>query len=626
MLQGFTEAVTRHVARGWVRDSAAPGRRVVVRAVAQGRVIGEAVADLYRGDVRDAGLGDGNCGFVIDLSAHAAWLGGVEVVLCDAASGAVVQGSPVVARDPASLGRFLARWEGVTPGVMARVRRMMRHRTRGRGLTVVARAGAGVAGLIASLRAQLCDRWELLVLGGVGVVGDRRIRGVPVDGDPMAAARFGVVLVVTEPVVLERDAVWHLLRAAGDVRAAVWLWDFARVREGGAVDLVCRPGFSPDGFCSNPDTGGAFAVRRGGEWGEPAGMILRRSEVLTVGHIPRVLHRTTAAAVSGGVVTSGAAVGRTLVVIPTKNQAGLLRRCLESLFRTRGEVALDIVVIDHESDEAEARGYLREIGGLVRVMPYEGGVDFSRMNNLAVARYGAEAETLLFLNNDTEAIAAGWLERMRGLAVRVDVGAVGALLLYGDKRVQHGGVVLGFDGSASHAHRLVRAYGDDGGRVAGYDGQLVALREVSAVTAACMMMRRGVFEQVGGFDAALPIGFNDTDLCLRVRAAGYRVLQDGQTVLYHHESRTRHLTGQWLHPPDTALFQARYADLIRAGDPFYNPNLRLDVQDHELRPDCLRGGAVRLTFPLAGPGVGRRAPGAGPAAPGTPGSAGRRRQ
>ncbi len=657
-LEGFVEAVTRHVAHGWVRDLAAPGRRVVVRAVAGGRVVGEAVADLFRGDVCDAGLGDGNCGFVIDLSAHAGALGGMAVTLCDAADGAVVQGSPVVAGDPASLGRFLTRWDGVAPGVLARLRRMMRHRTRGRGVTVVARDREGLAGLIASLRAQLCDRWELLVLGGVDLPVDRRIRALPMGADPMTAARYDLVLVATGRddqgrVALERDAIWHLLRAAEDRRSGVFLWDFAQVHDGGAVDLVCRPAFSPDGFCSNPDTGGAFAVRRPAGWGAAGTMIMRLSEAQAVAHIPRVLHRTpdavaghsgaevmaayrfvervapgaTVSRPSGGIaIRWPAAAGRTLAVIPTRNQGGLLRRCLESLFRTRGEVPLDVVVIDHESDEAETRDYLRAISGLVTVMRYEGAFDFSRMNNLAVARFGAEAETLLLLNNDTEAIGAGWLERMRSLAVRADVGAGGALLLYGDNRVQHAGVVLGYDGSATHAHAYVRAFGADGRRVAGYDGQLTALREVSAVTAACMVMRRDVFEQVGGFDAALPIGFNDTDLCLRLRALGYRILQDGQTVLYHHESRTRKITGQWLHPPDTALFHARYAELIAAGDPFYNPNLRLDVQAYELRPDCLPGGAPRLTFPSAFLPSGPSAPDAGPGGAGTPGSAGRRRR
>jgi GT2 family glycosyltransferase len=427
-------------------------------------------------------------------------------------------------------------------------------------------------------------------------------------------------------VVLERDALWHVLRAFGD-GVGVAVWDRLRLL-GGAVEVECGPAFDPDGFCSRPVVGGAFAVRRelagarggawGGAWGGAAELVLRVAARHGVAQVPRVLHRVTAAeravgtaelaAVRGflggrasaeldrlGIVTHWPQpTGRTLVVVPTKNQGGLLRRCLESLFRTRGEVPMEVVVIDHQSDEAETRAYLRQVAGLVRVMPYEGAFDFARMNNLAVARFGGEAESLLFLNNDTEAIEAGWLGRMRSLAARAEVGAVGALLLYGDRRVQHAGVVLGYDGSATHAHALAVADGADG-RVPGYLGQLVALREMSAVTAACMMVRRGVFEGVGGFDEALPIGFNDTDLCLRLRGAGYRILQDGRSVLFHHESRTRHLTGQWLHPPDTARFQARWAAAIAAGDPFYNPNLRLSVRDHAAREDCLPGGRARVT-------------------------------
>lgn len=633
-LQGFTEAITRHIARGWVRDPATPERRVLVQALAHGRVIAQAPADLFRGDVRDAGLGDGNCGFVLDLSAEAATLGGAAVTLCDAATGAIVQGSPASATDPPSLGRFLTRWDDVAPRSLARLRRMMRHRTRGQGVSVIACSGADVPGLRAALKAQLCNRWELLAAQ---------------DGtDPFAACRYPLALIVTGRVTLERDAIWHLLRAAADPRPAVFLWDFARRHATGAVDLICRPAFSPDGFCSHPDPGGAFAVRTTTPWAIPTELILRLSESHSVAQIPRVLHRTadpsappTAAdraavqrhlarrapgaratrTADGITVAFPPAAGRTLAVIPTRNQAGLLRSCLESLLRTRGDTPLDIVVIDHQSDDAEAQAYLRGIAGLVTVMPYEGTFDFAGMNNRAVARHGDGAETLLFLNNDTEAITPGWLARMRSLAIRADVGAVGALLLYGDNRVQHSGVVLGFDGTATHAHTLVPAFRADGSRNPGYDGQLTALREVSAVTAACMMMRREVFSGIGGFDENLPIGFNDTDLCLRLRADGWRILQDGQTVLYHHESRTRRLSGQVLHPPDTAWFKARHAALIRAGDKFYNPNLRLEVRDHELRWDCLPGGAARLTCPWVPAG-----PGAAPAAAATSASAAPRRR
>jgi GT2 family glycosyltransferase len=495
-------------------------------------------------------------------------------------------------------------------------------------VSVVAMGGADAA-LLASLRGQLAGRWEVLA---------------PEEGDPFARARYPIVMVVEDGVVLERDALWHVLRAFSEGVGAV-VWDRLRLRDG-VVEVECGPAFDPDGFCARPVVGGAYAVRRdvAGAFGAAAAVVLRVAALHGVAQVPRVLHRVAGPeravgtaeldAVRGFLAGRAAAAldrdgivtrwpqpaGRTLVVVPTKNQAGLLRRCLESLFRTRGEVPMEVVVIDHQSDEAATRDYLRQIAGLVRVMPYEGAFDFARMNNLAVARFGGEAETLLFLNNDTEAIEAGWLSRMRGLAARAEVGAVGALLLYGDRRVQHAGVVLGYDGSATHAHALALADAD-GGRAAGHLGQLVALREVSAVTAACMVMRRGVFAAVGGFDEGLPIGFNDTDLCLRLRGAGYRILQDGRSVLFHHESRTRHLTGQWLHPPDTARFQARWAAAIAAGDPFYNPNLRLEVRDHEARGDCLPGGAVRVSWP-AGP----TAPGAAPAAAARARSAARRRR
>jgi GT2 family glycosyltransferase len=596
-LQGFAEAVTRHSARGWARDPADPARRVQIQAMANGRILAEAPADLYRGDVHAAGLGDGNCGFVLDLTPHAPSLLGAEITLRDADTFAILQGTPTPAADPHSLARFLTRWDTLPAPTLSRLRRMMRHRLRGQGVSVVALTEAGLPELRASLKAQLAGSWELI--------------------RPGRTARHTLALVVAAPAVLERDALWHLLQAAADPRPAAFLWDHLRLHPTGAIDLVFHPAFAPDSFRSRPDPGAAFAVRSAHlPATDPAELILRLSEHHPIAHLPRLLHRTAAAPARPAVVTIWPdPPGRTLAIIPTRNNAALLRTCLGSLFRTRAETPLDIVVIDHDSDEPDTKAYLRQIAGLVRVMPYSGPFHFAAMNNQAVARYGAEAETLLFLNNDTEALAPGWLARMRGLAARPDVGAVGALLLYGDRRVQHAGVVIGYDGSATHAHAMKLSD-------PAIHPELAELREMSAVTAACMMTRREAFLSVGGFDEAFPVGFNDTDLCLRLRAAGLRILQDNGTVLLHHESRTRRATGQWLHPPDTALFQARHAALIRAGDPFYNPNLRLDVRDHEPRPDCLPGGAARLTFPGCGP----IPPGAGPAAAVTPASAARRRR
>jgi hypothetical protein len=220
------------------------------------------------------------------------------------------------------------------------------------------------------------------------------------------------------------------------------------------------------------------------------------------------------------------------------------------------------------------------------------------MNNVAVAQHGADCEFVLFLNNDIEAITDGWLDRMRSLANRAEVGAVGALLLYPDKRVQHAGVILGFNGSAEATFKFEFAYLDNKGtRNLGYNCSLTSVRDYSAVTAACLMMRRSVFEDLGGFDEKLVVGFNDVDLCLRVREMGLKVLYDGATVLFHYESATRSQTKQVMHPEDTELMLERHAGILRDGDPFYNPNLSDVTQDHILREDVgCRAFAPRVTI------------------------------
>lgn len=289
-----------------------------------------------------------------------------------------------------------------------------------------------------------------------------------------------------------------------------------------------------------------------------------------------------------------------LAIIPTKNRADLLRQCLNSLVRTVPAGALDIVVIDHQSDDPDTLAYLAELGGSVRVMPYEGPFNFSRMNNLAAQRYGADYEHLLFLNNDIEAEDAGWLQHMRGLSARPDVGAVGATLLYPDRRIQHAGVVLGLGGFADHVHKFA-PFELSGGRNPGPGCALVSTREYSAVTAACMMMRREVFNRVGGFDESFAVGFNDTDLCLRIGALGLKILNDAHAVLIHHESATRRQTGQVLHPEDAERLAERWAGILADGDPFFSPLMSLDpadmteqnlTQTHPARLRPGRGGSL----------------------------------
>jgi GT2 family glycosyltransferase len=271
---------------------------------------------------------------------------------------------------------------------------------------------------------------------------------------------------------------------------------------------------------------------------------------------------------------------RVAILIPTKNQAGLLRGCVESLKRTVPPELADIVVIDHESDDPEARAYLAELAQTDRVVPYRGPFNFAAIMNHAAAAVRGPYTHYLLLNNDTAAIEPGWLEHMLGFGRRPDVGVVGAMLLYPDDTIQHAGVIVGLHNAAEHSHKFARfRHGPTLAlREQGHNGALVCNRDCSSVTGACLLVRADVFDAVGGFDERLAVGFNDIDLCLRVRELGYKVIQDAYAVLYHFESQTRGVNNS--HPEDTAWFCHRHRDMIRDGDPFYSPLLTRISPEH----------------------------------------------
>jgi GT2 family glycosyltransferase len=453
----------------------------------------------------------------------------------------------------------------------------------------------------------------------------------------LRAARYDYVAVMDHDDTIEPDCAWQLLRAAAETGADLMYSDEAQTDEniGSITEFRLRPAFSQDYYLSHPYVVHMFCVRTEvaqaiGGWNEAlkisadVDFVLRVLEVAKkVAHVPAVLYRWRTHGSSTGhakkaevtQATIGALQrhldrlgtgararegvwfnqyridwpdpgGLVLIVIPTRNRLDLLRTAVSSIERTSQDCRYRLAVIDHESDDPETLAYLKEISDRHIVMPYEGPFNFSAMNNLAVARHGRDADFVLFLNNDIEATQQGWIPRLRSLAARPDIGAVGALLMYADRRVQHAGVVLGFNDSADHALKFQPVYLDEHGRRnLGYNCSLTSTRDFSAVTGACMMLRKSVFNELRGFDETMPIGFNDTDLCLRIRAAGLRILYDGTTMLYHYESATRSLTQQVFHPEDTATMIDRWGALLRAGDPFYNPNLSLVTQDHVPRED-----------------------------------------
>jgi len=464
------------------------------------------------------------------------------------------------------------------------------------------------------------------------------------------AARFDYISFLDHDDCLEPDAVYCLIKAIGETDADFLYSDEVLTHEdiGSIMEVRARPAFSYDYYLSHPYFVHMICVRTSiahqvAGWNESmkisadVDFVLRVLETArTVAHVPSVLYRwrtheksmghakraavmaETKAALARHLARRGVTAkvsdgswfnqfridwpdddGQILVVIPTRNKGELLRNCIESIERTAEGVDYRIVVVDHESDDGQTRRYLESIGRRHTVMPYRGAFNFARINNLAVRTHGERAKYCLFLNNDIEAIEKGWLERMRSLAHRPDVGIVGALLLYGDRRVQHAGVIIGFNKAADHAMKFAESYIENGTRRnLGYNCMLSSVRDFSAVTAACMMLRREVFEAAEGFDESFAIGFNDTDLCLRVREAGLKVLYDGYTMLTHYESATRSDTKQVLHPEDDVRLRKRWPRYFAEGDPFYNPNLDQDASDHALREDtkCGRVGAARLSM------------------------------
>jgi GT2 family glycosyltransferase/glycosyltransferase involved in cell wall biosynthesis len=261
------------------------------------------------------------------------------------------------------------------------------------------------------------------------------------------------------------------------------------------------------------------------------------------------------------------------IVIPTKNHGSLVRQCIDGIRATVGSVAYHIVVIDHDSDDPATLSYLASIASQVTVLRYSGPFNFSAINNWAVRQLPDCYSHYLFCNNDIEPIQPGWLERMLELGQRQDVGIVGAELLYPDRQtIQHAGVCVGAFGAAEHYGKFLRV--SDIPLYLGFSEILRCNHEVSAVTAACLLIRKEAFSEVSGFDEALAVGFGDVDLCLRVGQLGYKIMYCPYAVLLHHESLSRgKTTGRDPHPEDSALFQARWQAMLQAGDPYFNPGL-----------------------------------------------------
>lgn len=268
------------------------------------------------------------------------------------------------------------------------------------------------------------------------------------------------------------------------------------------------------------------------------------------------------------------------IIIPTRDKVELLKKCIESIQQKTDYENREILVVDNQSVESDTHTYFEQIqeDSRIKVIRYDKPFNYSAINNFAAQH--AHGEILALLNNDIEAIAEEWLTEMVTHAVRPGIGAVGAKLLYPNRLVQHSGVIIGIGGVAGHAHKYLKE--DD----PGYCHRAVVTQNLSAVTGACLVIRKIVYQEVGGLNEAdLAIAFNDIDFCLRLKDAGYRNLFTPYAQLFHHESISR---GHDDTPEKHALFVQEFEYMKRVwgnklkSDPAYNPNLTLEFEGFEL--------------------------------------------
>ncbi|HUE96334.1 MAG TPA: glycosyltransferase, partial [Longimicrobiaceae bacterium] len=405
--------------------------------------------------------------------------------------------------------------------------------------------------------------------------------------------------------------------------------DLAGVR----CDPYFKPDWSPEHFLACMYTCHLMVVRRrlvdeiggfrrGYEGAQDYDLLLRLMErTLRIDHIPRILYhwrkvpQSTASAGQAkpwaldagrlaledyarrhgleADVTPGPALGlyrvrRAIrgtplvsIVIPTAGrrrevngrQVDLLAAGIRSVARRTSWPHYEIVIVaDYAGVQPTTMDALEGVRHRVVISEFEGPFNFSRKINLGVCR--AEGEHVVLFNDDLEVIGGEWLSALLEFSQDAAIGAVGARLLYPDGRLQHVGMVLGVNGVAAHA------FHQHPGSSAGYASSAVSIRNYSAVTAACLMSRRAVFDEVGGFDEAFPIDFNDVDYCLRIRRAGYRIVFTPHAELYHHESASFGARTQ--DPAGTEEMRRRWADVLDR-DPYYNPNLTRDFPDYRIR-------------------------------------------
>jgi GT2 family glycosyltransferase len=265
------------------------------------------------------------------------------------------------------------------------------------------------------------------------------------------------------------------------------------------------------------------------------------------------------------------------MIIPNRDNSASLKRLLDSIFEKSTYPDYEILIVENGSQAQETFAFYDRIRSnpRIKILEWKEPFNYSLINNFGEEH--ASGEIILLLNNDVEVITPNWIERMLEHALRPEIGAVGAKLYFPDGTIQHAGVIVGMFGLAGHAHK---GYPHES---PGYYNRLISIQNYSALTAACLMLRREVFQEVNGLDPAFRLEFGDVDFCLRILERGYRNLWTPYAELYHYESLTRGgydtREKKALNAYEVSLFKSRWSEFLAKGDPSYNPNLTQTKED-----------------------------------------------
>ena len=270
------------------------------------------------------------------------------------------------------------------------------------------------------------------------------------------------------------------------------------------------------------------------------------------------------------------------IIIPNKDAKEDLEKCIQSILENSSYTNYEILIVENNSTGEEIFSYYKELSenSRIRLLRWKREFNYSAINNYGAKK--AKGDYLLFLNNDTEVISPDWIEEMLGFCQRPDTGIVGARLYFGNNTVQHAGTVIGIGGIAGHM------FTDMPRERSGYMHKAAIIQDLSAVTAACMMVKRQVFDEVQGFEEQLSVAFNDVDFCLRVREKQYLVVYDPYVELYHYESKSRGAEDSKekvrRFQSEIEFMRCRWETLLKKGDPYYNKNLSLVKWNYSLKP------------------------------------------